>query len=177
MASTTLQNRCAKCSNGIAQILCAGCEQWLCLKHLLEHRQDLRKEMDRLTDEHNELHQYLIHDTDDHHPFFQRINVWEWKSIEKIRQVAEEVRIDLRKYLERTKIRIRISLNKVTKELQASREANAYTEVDLKTWLNRLSELRQQLDKPTMIELVHDQEETSRKIRLIELQFKHDKSK
>ena len=176
MASTTLQNRCVKCPNGVAQILCAGCEQWLCLKHLLEHRQELNKEMDRLTDEHNGLYQHLTNNTDDVHPFFTRINAWERKSIERIRQVAQEVRADLRKYLERAKVRIRISLSKVTKELQASREINAYTEVDLKAWLNRLQELRQQLDKPTMIELVHDQEETSKKIRLIELQYKHDKS-
>ena len=176
MASTTLQNRCVKCQSGVAQILCAGCEQWLCLKHLLEHRKELNKEMDRLTDEHNGFYQRLTNNTDDAHPFFTRINAWEEKSIERIRQAAQEVRVDLRKYLERTKVRLRISLSKVTKELQASRKANAYTEIDLKAWLNRLRELQQQLNKPTMIDLVHDQEETPKRIRMIELLYKHTKS-
>lgn len=176
MASATLQNSCVKCHNGIAQILCAGCQQWLCLRHLFEHRQELSKEMDRLDEEHEQLEQHLMRAKDDQHPLFTRINVWEQKSIERIRQVADEVRVDLRRYLDRTKLRVKMSLNKVAKELERSREADAYTEMDLKSWLNRLRELRQQLDRPTVIELVHDQDETSKKIRLIQLQYKHAKS-
>ena len=60
MASASLPNPCVKCSKGRAQILCSGCQQWLCFKHLNEHRQELSHEMDHLTQQHDELHREIL---------------------------------------------------------------------------------------------------------------------
>ena len=83
MASASLPNPCVKCPKGRAQTMCSGCQRWFCLKHLLEHRQELSREMDYLSQQHDELHQDLISTNDDQHPLFIRIHKWEQRSIEK----------------------------------------------------------------------------------------------
>ena len=58
------------------------------MKHLPQHRQELSQWMDALTLEHDELHQILTDQT--RQPglsFLPRVDRWESRSIEKIKQV------------------------------------------------------------------------------------------
>ena len=62
-----------KCLKGPGQVICDGCQQYFCLKHLPEHRQELSQRMDELTLEHDELQRNLTEESDDQpHPLFSR---------------------------------------------------------------------------------------------------------
>ena len=177
MASASLPNPCVKCPKGRAQTMCSGCQQWFCLKHFNEHRQELGHEMDHLTQQHDEFHQDLISTNDDQHPLFILINNWEQRSIERIRQVADEVRENLEAHLNTNKWKLERSLNEITTELRSSRDNEDYTEIELQRWLNQLKELRQQLFQPSTIEINHDGDDFLEKIPLIKLEKREEKRK
>ena len=177
MASTSQPNVCVKCPKGRAQTMCSGCQLWFCLKHLNEHRQELSREMDHLTQQHDELHQDLISTDDDQHPSFIRINNWEQRSIERIRQVARDVRQSVKEHLNTNKRKLQRSLNEITTELRSSRENEDYTENELQRWLNQLKEIRQQLFQSSTIEINHDGDDFLEKIPLITLKKRKEKRK
>ena len=79
--------------------MCSGCQRWLCVKHFNEHRQELGHQMDHLSQQHDELHQDLISTNEDQHPLFIRIDKWKQRSMERIRQVADDVRQNLKHYI------------------------------------------------------------------------------
>lgn len=55
MASATEKKSCIKCWKGQRQTLCDECQQYFCMKHLLQHRQELSQQMDDLTFTYNEI--------------------------------------------------------------------------------------------------------------------------
>lgn len=165
MTSSHSVQSCQKCLKGGGQVLCGGCQQWFGLKHLNEHRQELSQQMEDLTFEHNELQQNLMlyeHDNDQEHSLIIRIDQWEIKSIDRIKQVADDIRQDLRKSFNRSKNKIQKLLRPMTHELEEGRHMETYTENDLAKWKKQLNELRKQLnDLLMMIELDHDEDEPS----------------
>ena len=165
MASTIEieKKSCPKCPKDLGQVLCGGCGQWFCWKHLSEHRQDVIRQMDDLVPEYDQLQKHLNGDATDfqQHPFMNRVDRWESKSIERIRQIANEVRSRLRESLARTKINVRHSLKDITEELKKHREMETFTEIELQQWMSQLRELKEELDKPPTIELIGDEAEPS----------------
>ena len=158
-----------KCSKGLAITSCAGCQQWLCLKHFNEHRDHLTQEMDSLGQQHDHLHQDLISDNDHQHVTITRINKWEEKSIQTIRKVAEQARHGVHEYLQVTKNRLKISLNDIAKELQISKDDNDYTELELNKWFEQLKSLRQHLENPSTITIMNDDQNDNNKSKGIAL--------
>lgn len=161
MASST-EKHCIKCSKGLGQALCGGCDRWFCVKHLNEHRQELNQEMDHLTVEHDQLQQNLLHNDDDrHHSLLTRIDRWESKAIEKIKQVANNIRQELKDSMEQSKKSIEDSLRQITRELQENRQSEAFTEIHLIEWTSQLKALTEEFTKPSMIDIKHDEDEAS----------------
>lgn len=158
-------------------MVCEGCQQPFCAKHLKEHRQGLSRQMDRLTLEHDQLQKDLGVDGHDHpHPLITQVDQWETKSNEKIKQAANEVRRLLKDFLAQVKTNIRELLADMSKELEENRRMAAYTEIDLKGWTDQLEDLREQLDKPAMIKIRHGNDEgTSGHIPLIQLHLMKEK--
>jgi hypothetical protein len=105
------------------------------------------------------------------HPFMNRIDTWERESISKIQMVAETARTDLRQLLDRTKIDLKLSVEKLTNELYACQQSDDFTENDLKRWTEQLKELRKKLDIPVTIS-IGNEEDIKSSIRLIRV---HDK--
>ena len=95
MASDPIRRSCFKCPKGARNISGAGCQRWMCKQHFNEHQQELAQDMDHLCQEHDNLRQDLTKADDSGAPFFFEIDRWERRSIEKIRQVAEETRTQL----------------------------------------------------------------------------------
>lgn len=169
----TLQ-ACLKCPKGLGQVICGGCQQWFCMKHLYEHREDLSQKMDDLGHQRDQLQQNLILESDDHpHLLLSRVDRWESKSIKRIQQIAHEVRCQLRKSLDEMKGSMQECLREITHEFQESRQMEAYTEIDLNRWTTRLREIREKLETPSMIEITcdDDDEPASRDIRVIQLRI------
>ena len=159
MTSNVGKKPCVKCPKGPGQVLCDGCGQYFCVRHLLEHRQELSQQMDALTLEHDELSENFTIDPNDYqqHPLLTRVDRWESNSIERIKTVANDVRSQLRDFLIETKTKLRQSFDDIAHELQESRRLETYTETDLAKWTNQLKQLREQLDKPPMIKMMNDE--------------------
>lgn len=170
MNSTLNRKSCVKCFDGVGHILCGRCEQWMCTKHFNEHREAFSAEMNQIRREHEDLLRICYQENYDTHPLLVRINSWEQQSIAKIRQAANEARTMLKKHLDQIKNQLKLSLAQVTREQQATRDAQNYTEMQVKRWMEQLKELREQLEQPKMIEIQHDQIEShiSDVIRLLE---------
>ena len=173
MASATAKKLCIKCSKGLGQVICDGCQHYFCLKHLNEHRQELSQKLHDVTLEYDQLQQNILDkDSDRQHPLMNRINRWEMKSTEKIKQIANKVRQELRESLDRSKKNIKESLHIITDELRENQHMSTFTETDLTRWMSQLKELREKFDKPPMIEIKHDEDkESSTHIPLIQLQI------
>lgn len=133
MATATMAKRsCVRCPKGPGQVICKGCQQHFCLKHLPEHRQELSQQMDALTLEHDQLQRNLTEESDDQpHPLFARIDHWELQSIERIKEVSDEVRSQLRESIARTKKNICDSLHRIAANLDENQRTETFTETDL----------------------------------------------
>lgn len=163
MASVTLPQSCFKCLKAVGQVLCGGCQQWFCVKHLFEHRQELNQRIDNLTHE---------HDRDRHDALIVHVDRWESKSIEKIKQIANEIRLKVRTSLDELEKSTEDSLTEIAREIQENRQMESYTEIDLAKWMNQLEELKKQLKKPEIIEIVHNEDKASvTHLPLIQLQI------
>ena len=46
--------------------MCDGCQQYFCVTHISEHRQELSEQMGGLTLEHDQLHRDLMEETTAH---------------------------------------------------------------------------------------------------------------
>lgn len=177
MASNTAGKTCVKCDKGMAQTLCVGCQQLLCFKHLLEHRQELNRQLEDLGQYHDEIRHNLMKTDHDQHPLVTRIDAWEVRSINRIQQVAKEVRHELKDYLKRIHADLQKSLGEVSNQMQMNRQAESFSEIELNHWMTQLHVLRQKLDKPSGIEILHDQMLSSSKIPLIVLKVGENSSK
>lgn len=146
---------CAKCPKGGGVTTCDGCQKSFCIKHIVEHRQELAMKMDDLGQEHDSFRRDL--DEKDHtHPLFLRIQQWEEKSIEKIHMVADTARANLQKSLEQEKNNLKRSIDEITYDLQKHRESEDYTEIDLAQWSRRLVDVRNLFEMPSTIQIVKD---------------------
>ncbi len=82
--------------------------------------------------------------------------------------MAKQARVDLRKLIDQNKKDLKISMNQLTNELQSSRDSEDYTELDLKRWVDRLKELRNELENPLTLNIIDDDDKLSI-IRLIKV--------
>lgn len=157
MASAEAKQICSKCSKNRGHILCGGCNEWMCMKHFNEHRQQLTGDMENLFQQHDQFFETLTKDLVCDHPLLLSINQWESKSIEQIKRMADDVRIEIRDHLNRAKTQMQNTLHRVSEQLKESRETEDFTEVELKKWKNALQELRQELDTQSNLKLDRDE--------------------
>lgn len=173
MASSTSFQPCLKCPKGRGQVICSGCRQSFCLRHLNEHRQELNQQMDGVLLEHDQLQQDLqFNDNSRQHPLCSDIDQWESKSIEIIKEVANKARQKLREALYLPKRKIETLLRPISDELQENRRMESYTETDLTAWKNRLQELREKFNNPPGIVIKqHNEVSSTEYLPLIQLQL------
>lgn len=168
MAATTSEKRpCFKCEKGSGIFSCDGCQQSFCRKHAEEHRQELSAQMELIGQEYNTL-QRDINNENIVHPLLSQIDKWERELIEKIHHVANQARNDLKQSTDERKQELKTTMNRLTSELQASRETEDYTEADLKRWTERLNQVRMDLEKTFHLYTLNDDDSES-VIRLIKI--------
>ncbi|UJR15769.1 hypothetical protein I4U23_002703 [Adineta vaga] len=166
-SSSNIKQCCVKCDKGGGIAICSGCHQQFCIKHFIEHRQELTLEMDQIGQQHDLFRRDLSNELP-RHPLLTTIDMWEQESITKIQVTAELARADLQQLLDRTKTEMNISIDKLTTELQSSQELDDYTEIDLAKWKNKLIELRILFDTPVTKDiLINNHSESS--IHLIKI--------
>ncbi|CAF4422113.1 unnamed protein product [Rotaria socialis] len=168
MASGFINKTCMSCNVGLITAMCYECKKTFCTKHFVEHREELSQQMNNICQEHDILCRDLAHEFSTTHPLLAQINQWEQESTIKIQAAANAARIKLQQLLDRSKNSLDASTSKITKELESSRASNNYTEHVIKTWSDRLQELRTLLNHPTPIHIDYENNLES-EIRLIKV--------
>ncbi len=172
--SKTIRRPCAKCLNARGVAACNGCNQMFCLNHFTEHRDELSKLMDNISQDHD----FLLDDVckeNLEHPFLPRIDNWEEESIKKIQTAAQTARDKLQQIFTRKKDETKILLENLTNELQSSRDSADYTENDISKWTEKLKTFRNTLEDWSTTQLVNDNHAESI-IHLIKISDQQDQT-
>jgi hypothetical protein len=165
MTSTTLQKTlCATCGKTTGLFMCRGCGKDFCMRHTNEHQQELGKQMDELTLDHDQFRQKLI-EQKTHSQYYshikQKIDTWEHQSINKIRQAANDARKDLENKIEEYSTKLTEDLTKIADELKQARREEEFLETNILEWTNQLNKLKNDLAKPPAFDIQQDQNEDS----------------
>lgn len=139
--------RCIQCEKEKGIVKCCGCSQEYCYKHFEEHRQELKGKFDELTVSRDSLQQTLFEKkkTLEQHVLIKNLEEWERRSIEKIRQTAEETKQSLLKSLDRYFVETEHKLNQLTIQLRKSYDENDFFESDLQRWQENLAQLKENI--------------------------------
>ena len=166
MASAAVYDHCKECENGVTT--CNGCREHFCVEHFVNHRQELDARMDEVGQKYNVLKQDLEQDAMIH-PFLSRIERWREESMKKVNDTARKAQADLQNYIFRRTDQLKQLLNQMNGELKTTYGSQNYTEEQLNTWMQRLEELRNMLEKPSNIEIVEeDMQPFTGKINFVE---------
>ncbi|CAF2880063.1 unnamed protein product [Rotaria sp. Silwood2] len=170
MASTIVKKPCVQCLKGGGVTTCDGCQQTFCIKHIIEHRKELAVQLDNVGQEHDLFRRDIIHENLAH-SLLMRIDEWEQKSITKIQVAAAAARVDLQHFIDQTTNELKVSLDKITNEIQSCRELDDFTEDDLFKWTQELKELRKLLETKMGMQIVEN-ENASNSIHMIKVHEK-----
>jgi hypothetical protein len=173
MSSAISKPTCITCAKGVGQFKCEGCSQIFCTKHVAEHRQTLNQELDEVIVEHDTFQQTILEDKNQSHTLIVYIDQWEQTSIDKIRQVAKEVREKVSQLADKhnskylylsfyidNKMRccfvylfaetITQELHHLKEQIRKAREEDDFFETDLRNWSSILKKLKQELKIATL---------------------------
>jgi ribosome recycling factor len=153
MTTAIGKTQCITCGKEKATSKCEGCLQNFCLTHLVEHRQQLSRQLDEIEIDRDLFRETLNQGITElqRHPLIQKINEWEEDSIQKIRQASEETRQLLLKHSSKYINHIEEKLIKLTNQLRQGRKEDDITENDLNRWKEELKQLTEQFTKPLNI--------------------------
>ncbi|CAF1423871.1 unnamed protein product [Adineta steineri] len=149
--------RCVTCGKEKSTVRCDGCSQPFCMNHFGHHRQELDKQLGEIEVSRDLFRQTLTEQSakPENQTLIIQINQWEQDSIAKVRQTANEARQTILQHTTKYLTEIEIKLNTLTKELRESREENDFIEADLQRWKTQLTEMTNELDKPSTITIQH----------------------
>ena len=142
MTSVSKRSICFTCNNEKITQLCEGCSNRYCSVHLAQHQTDLSDQIYQIESDHDELRQFLNEQLSNpvKPSLLKRIDLWEKKSIEIIKQTAQQCRCELIGYAKRILLRKEKKLNDVAKQIQ---EINREKQVNE----NHLNDLQQRFEK------------------------------
>jgi len=121
MATSNLSTRCFTCKEKTTIYSCPGCENHFCVDDLIKHRQELKSQFHQIEHQRNEFVQMLNDQQKtipNNHPAIIQINLWEQKSIEKIKQTAEEQRQLVQQSIHECLLQIQTQFDDFTQQIQ-----------------------------------------------------------
>jgi len=141
------------CNNAKGIYTCAGCSQIFCPRDSIDHRNELNVQLEEVAVAHDLVQQTLNQQTKDpqQHLLIKKINQWEKKSIDMIRQTAERARNELLIGATQHTTQMKQKLQMLSNELRQGREKDDFSEIDLQQWTKKLEELKKELINPTTI--------------------------
>lgn len=148
MASGIRKSQCVKCNKPNGVMKCGGCSQEFCYNHVIEHRQELNRQLDQIENNRDLFRQRLNGESSniDNQHLFEEIDRWELESIEKIQRTAREAREILLNNSNKDLQTIEKRLDLLTNDLKQNRDENSFVESNLQEWNQQLNELTEQLD-------------------------------
>ena len=154
-AEMTSKVLCEICKRGKGTFKCEGCATIFCPKHSIDHRSELSKQLEDIEIEYDRAYKNLVQQTQNlrQHALVQKVDQWEQKSIEQIRQLAEQTRNELLTTISNQNNDVKQKLQELFDELQQAREDNDFLENDLQEWTRKLEIFKSELVNPVNIEV------------------------
>ena len=120
MATSNATTRCFTCKE-TTTYSCPGCENYFCVDDFMKHREELKSQFHQIQHQTNEFVQILNDQQKtipNNHPAIIQINLWEQKSIEKIKQTAEEQRQLVQQSIHECLLQIQTQFDDFTQQIQ-----------------------------------------------------------
>jgi DNA repair exonuclease SbcCD ATPase subunit len=151
MATPVAQNRCVTCEMSKASYKCEGCQRFFCLRHLSDHIQELIQQLDKIENQRNIFKQTLEEQIKHPLEYFlvQQIDQWETKSIQTIKQRANEAKYITHGYFEK----IEMNLQSLTEKIEEYQNENDFNETNVNQLKSQLADLEKQLNQPENIRI------------------------
>ncbi|CAF3070572.1 unnamed protein product [Rotaria sp. Silwood2] len=168
MATATQGTICVKCKKTKGIVTCKGCSKDFCLDHINEHYSELNEQLGKTEDQFNEFKIGIEEQKADpqKHELTKQIDEWERESIEKIRQVANEVRHELSSCVIKFVTNLDLKLKHLTEQLIQNRKDNDFADPDIQFFNGELKRLKDILSSPPDFKLEYDSTSFINKIRL-----------
>lgn len=154
-STTTPKKQCLTCDKSGGVMICDGCQQAFCGKHVLEHRQKLGEELDRIMIQYDLIQEEIHQPSSKKSSLLETIDEWEKEAIAKIQQAAAAARNRLEVLENESRQQLSKKFGDLSTVLRTSREADDFSEVELRDWLNRLKELQSESSTPSTVKVVY----------------------
>ncbi|CAF1643938.1 unnamed protein product [Adineta ricciae] len=159
--SSTLSEKssCAATCTASSDTLCDGCGKSYCNRHSSKHRERLTKQMEKVLLYHEQLQKLFHNDAKIvlNHPLMKRIDDWEKESILKIQQAAKETRQQLKSALNKYTADMNETFQQISEQLNETRRENDCMESEIRTWLEKLTNLKKDYRTPKTINIRIDE--------------------
>ncbi|CAF0835763.1 unnamed protein product [Rotaria sordida] len=159
---TAKQPYCAHC-NVSRNKFCENCKQKYSNYHSIKHEENLTKQMEKVFLYHNRIQQIVIDDTKNfpNNLLMKKIDDWERQSILKIQQTANDIRQQLKYVFTKHTIEMNELLTEISQKLNKVRTQNNYIETDIKFWLDKLNNFKNDFQIPKTINIISDENNNS----------------
>ncbi|CAF3469354.1 unnamed protein product [Rotaria sp. Silwood1] len=168
MVITTTKTSCVKCKKVKNTIKCSGCSQDFCFDHIVEHRNEINEQFDQCEDQFNEIKIKIEAQKIEpqNNELMKQIDIWEIESIEKIRQIANEIRYELSSYIIDFTLDLDLKMKQLTEELIQCRKENDFSDLEIQRFNEELKQLKDILNNSTDFIIEQDPTTFINKIRL-----------
>jgi archaellum component FlaC len=157
------EKRCSVCNKDMGPIHCTGCDDYFCWKDFNTHREGMFIEMDTIVEERNRLQDEINNGAQGNNqksPLLDQIDKWRDSTIEKVKQVAIQVRQQAIQLLNAKQTKINTDFKSFSQELARLKETANYVEHDLTRLDQMIKQFKQDLrqsTQPTAIKLITEQ--------------------
>lgn len=164
MTKLTGKYQCAICDAQRGIFKCNGCSAMFCAMHTMEHHQGIVRGLVDVEEMRDSVQKALMEEPNKPQAdvkslcdeLTKTINDWEQESVDKIHQVAEEIRQEVIQNTTGRLSKIQLELQRVSDELQQSRQNQDCIESDLAAWKDQLIQLKEELINPPAIVVRED---------------------
>ncbi|CAF1267424.1 unnamed protein product [Rotaria sp. Silwood1] len=161
MATITAKTSCVKCKKIKNTLKCSGCSQDFCFDHIAEHRNELSEQLSQCEDQFNEVKIKIDEQKSEpqKNKLMKQIDRWEIESIEKIQQMANEIRFELSSCIIKFVTDLDMKLKQLTKQIIQCRKEDDFSDIEIKFFNEELKRLKDILNNPTDFKI--EQESTT----------------
>ncbi|CAF2996828.1 unnamed protein product, partial [Rotaria sp. Silwood2] len=150
-STATMTDTCAICITKTGVLKCQGCQVIFCSNDYNLHRTELDRQLDGFANEINIFRDMSSEaSTSLKSLLIDQIDTWEMKSIQRIKETAEEARQQVRTFISSTNEENSAYTREIAEQLQRTQQNHDFDERDLMKWKARLDELTLSITKPNI---------------------------
>lgn len=155
----TTKTRCSSRCNVARNTFCENSTKSYSITSTRKTKEGLTKQMENIYMYHNQIRQLFIDDPEHiwNPSLMKKIDDWEQESIMKIKKTANDIRQELANVFNKHKDEMNQTFTDLSQELNRVRVQNNLIETDIKFWLEKLEEFKNEFQAPKTINIIPDE--------------------